>query len=254
MLSSQDLGVIRALAWTDFKLRYRRSILGFFWSLLKPLLMLATLYTVFSIFLRFDVERYPLFLLLGILLWNFFAESTTSGLQSIFQKGNLVKKGGILKTEVIVVSVLLTNFFSLALNLLVFFIFAVALALPFSLTVLALFLFLLQLFILSLGLSFGLAALNLWYGDIRHVWDVLLQIGFWATPIVYPVSAVPKELVKFYMLNPLARIINDSRDAVIFGGLPSPGHQLITWVICFSVLLLGYAIFRRLRTGFGERL
>jgi lipopolysaccharide transport system permease protein len=250
-MRSEELELVMSIAWTDFKLRYSRSTLGFFWSLLKPLLMLTTLYIVFSLMINLQIDHYVLFLLLGIILWNFFTEATTSGLKSLAAKAGLIKKC-VFNKRLIVISACITSLFSLLLNLAVFAVFIIIFRVPLRIHSLMLPAFIILLFILSLGISYALSVLYLRFKDMDHIWDVLLQVGFWITPIVYSLSIIPSRYVKWYTLNPLARIINDSRDAVLFHSLPSFKHIAITVIGCIIIYIIGRLIFDKNSRKLGE--
>jgi lipopolysaccharide transport system permease protein len=243
--------LIRTLAWTDFKLKYNRSVLGFVWSLLKPLLMLTTLYIVFSLLINLKIEHYVLFLLLSIIIWNFFAEATNGGLKSLAAKANLIKKS-VFQKKVIVISSCLSSLLSLLMNIVVFCIFALVFKLKISIHALIFPFLIIILFILVLGISYALSVLYVLYKDIDHVWDVVLQVSFWITPVVYSLSIIPEKYVKWYILNPLARIINDSRDAIIFNSLPSVKHVMITVLVCVIIFFIGKLIFNKLAPKVGE--
>ncbi|MBI5149107.1 ABC transporter permease [Candidatus Pacearchaeota archaeon] len=245
--------LIKEFVITDFKLRYNRSVLGFFWSLIKPLLMLGTLYIVFSIFFNLNIPNYQLFLLLGLVVWTFFVEATVLGTQSLVSKGVLIKKINFPKAAVVLSSNLtcLVTFF---LNLLVFSFFFVIARKGIGVYSFLFIFFIFELFLLSLGISYLLSALYVKYRDMIHIWDVLIQVGFWITPIVYPLSFIPENILKFYMLNPIARIINDSRDVILNNTLPSFWHLMMTLIICTLVYLLGITIFKKRSREFAEQL
>ena len=181
--TKQEINLIRELTWIEFKLRYNASILGFFWSLLNPLLMLSILYLVFSVLIRNDIAYYPIFLLIGIILWNFFAESTTNSAAIIITKSPLINKI-YFKREILVIATCITTFITLLLNLIILGIFMIISKIGFNLVLLYSIFILLNLFLLSLGLSFGLAAFYTKFRDLQHIWRVLLQAGFFITPII----------------------------------------------------------------------
>jgi ABC-2 type transport system permease protein len=255
--SMNNLRIIKDLTLTDFKLKYNRSVLGFFWSLLKPLLMLATLYIVFHMLIRLDVPHYELFLLLGIILWSFFTEATSFSMNAMARNTGLIRKT-VFNKRLIIISTNLSSLITLLLNLAVFFLFVVLFDAGFSWH-LALFAVLLaELFILTLGTSFLLSAFYVRFRDLGHIWDVLMQIGFWVTPIIYPISLIPRQFHNIYILNPLARIIEDSRNALIFHKLPPLDfsylkHVSITLIICVGMLVLGIIIFNRKSRRFAEQ-
>lgn len=207
---------------TDFKLRYQSSVLGYLWSLLKPLMLFVILYVVFTQFLRIGrgVPNYPISLLLGIVLWTFFVEASSNALKSIVGRGGLIRKINIPR-YLIPISVIASSFINMLLNLLVVLIFVLlANNTPLSLTTLIVFpLLMLELIAISVATGFFLAALYVKFRDIEHIWDVAKQALFYVTPIIYPLSLIGNETVrKILMLNPLAQIIQSARAVVTYGG------------------------------------
>lgn len=207
---------------TDFKLRYQGSVLGYVWSILKPLFLFAILYTVFTQFLRIGagIPNYGLSLLLGIVLWSFFAEATSGALKSIVAKGSLIRKVDIPRHLIPVASVA-SAFVNMLLNLVVVFIFAFftsgnALS---WMTLLIMPILLFELILVTLAAGFFLAAVYVKLRDINHIWEVVKQALFYGTPIIYPITLLPYEsLQKLLLLNPLAQIIQDARAVVSWDG------------------------------------
>lgn len=247
------INLIRELAVTDFKLRYSSSILGYFWSLLHPLLIFGTLYLVFSIFMRWDVEYYQLYLLLGIVLWTFFSETTTNGMRAIVYKAAIVKKVKFPRALLVIASNV-TTALTFLLNLIVFAIFFAISDAKISWTLIVFPLYLLELILIGLGVSFLLAALFVKFRDLIHLWQIALQIGFWITPIIYPLSFIPQKYLFLVSINPMARIIMDSRNAIIYATLPTLRHQIFTFLFALAVLAIGYVIFKWLEPRFAEEL
>ncbi|MBA3064482.1 ABC transporter permease [Candidatus Woesearchaeota archaeon] len=245
--------LIREFTINNFKLKYKNSSVAYLWSILTPLLMLATLYIVFSIIMKLDVPHYQLFLLIGIIFWNFLSEATTTSMNSLLAHGNIIKKMNF-PNYVVVVSSCLSSFVTLLLNLIIFFLFtlifnvkltAIAIILPF---------YLIELFILVLGISFFLSAFYPKFRDLSHIWTFLLLIGFWVTPIIYKETIVPEKYLKYYMLNQLARLINEARDILIYHYTPTLKQVLITLIICVLIFALGFLFFRKKSPYFAEEL
>lgn len=244
------------IALTDFKIKYDNSILGYLWSLLKPLLMFGTLYLVFSVFVRWDVENYRLYLLLGIILWNFFAEVTLNSMVLLEGKSSILKKINFPRW-IIVIASSLTSLFTLMLNLVVFFIFFIVSGSHFHFSNLLLIVYLIELYIFSVGFALFLCALYPKFRDIHHIWEVFAQLGFWLTPIVYPISIVPAKYHRLIFLNPAARIIQGARQALIDGQgsdfLALKSHLIIIF-ISSCLFLIGLALFNKLSVSFAEDL
>lgn len=243
------------MAIMDFKLKYDNSALGYFWSLLKPLLMFGTLYLVFSVFIRWDVENYKLYLLLGIILWNFLAEVTLSSMLFLEGRAPILKKI-YFPRWVIVIACSLTALLTLSLNMIVFFIFFVLSGAQFSISIFMLPLYLLELYVLVVGLALFLCALFPKFRDVHHIWEVFVQLGFWITPIVYPISIVSEKYHSLIFLNPAARIIQGCRQALIGptgGFMAFKSHIIIiSFAVCFFVIGLG--LFNKLSRSFAEDL
>jgi len=211
-------------------------------------------YLVFSVFMRFDgVSHYQLYLLLGILLWNYFAESTTSGMASIQYKAPLISKINFSKW-VIVLASNLTSILSLIINLMIFSVFFVASGASFLSGMLFFPIYLVQLVILSLGVSFALSSYYLKYRDLMHIWGIVIQVLFWMTPIIYPVSIIPENIRHYFTLNPMAGIIDGSRSVLIYGGQPDPSGVLFTSIVIAVILVAGLALFNRRSHKFAEEI
>lgn len=208
--------LLKQLVKTDFKLRYQGSILGYVWSLLRPLAIFVILYIVFIRFLSIGrgVPHYPIYLLLGIVLWNFFIEVTTGSVSVIVSSSELIRKINFPKYVII-----LANSFSalinLFLNLIIVAIFMYINNVDVRMTALLFPLLIVELFIFSLALAFFLSAAFVRFRDISYIWEVVVQGAFYATPILYPLSLIPIAAAKILMLNPVAQIIQDSRYVLV---------------------------------------
>jgi lipopolysaccharide transport system permease protein len=245
--------LIWVLAWVDFKQRYKNSVLGYFWSLLEPLLMLGVLFVVFSNLMRFQVEYYPLFLLQGIIMWSFFSRSTTSSLTTIVLKPQLVKKT-YFPRDILVISGCITALLMSIFESIVFAAFLLFFKIPLSLNILYLPVIIFLFFLIALGASLALAALNVYYRDIQYIWALILQIGFFATPVIYPLSVFPPDLLKVLSYNPLAQVIFVARDITLYSKVPNLASFLFVIFMAGFVLAIGYAIFMRLEPQFAEEL
>lgn len=222
IISRNNKILLSEMIRTDFKLRYQNSVLGYIWSLLKPLMLFAILYIVFTKFLHIGrgVPNYAHSLLLGTVLWSFFVEASTGALKSIVGRGSLIRKINIPR-YLIPVSVIASSFINLALNLVVVFIFLLfANDVPLSAeTLILLPLLLTELIVVSVAVGFFLATTFVKYRDIEHIWDVVKQALFYTIPIIYPLTMIPNvSIQKILVLNPLAQIIQDIRATVTYGG------------------------------------
>ena len=252
--------LIRQLVKSDFKLRYQGSVLGYLWSLLRPMAIFITLYIVFVKFLRIggDVPHFSMYLLLGIILWNFFLEATNGSIVSIVNKGDVIRKIWFPK-YIIVVAVSAQALINLLINfgIVAFFIWFLKIDLRFDLVFLPL--VVAQLYIFSLAVSFLLASVYVRFRDIGHIWEVVSQAAFYGTPILYPLTLVPEQAAKLLILNPLAQIIQDARFVLItdqsitinqlYGGHKA---RLITYGLTLLILFVAAWYFRRSSRSFAE--
>lgn len=219
ILTKKNRILLKELVITDFKLRYQGSALGYLWSILKPLFLFAILYVVFDQFLKLgrDIEHFPVYLLLGIVLWNFFSEATNLGLQSIVGRGDLLRKINFPK-YIIVVSATISSLINLAINLCVVVVFMLINQVDLRIEALLIIPLIIELYIFSLAVAFFLAALNVKFRDTGYLWEIFMQALFYATPIIYPISMVLAQSVlatKIIMLSPVAQIIQDARHALV---------------------------------------
>jgi len=251
------------LVRTDFKLRYQGSVLGYAWSLLRPLFIFLILYIVFVKFLRIgnSIEHYPVYLLLGIVIWNFFVEMTSQSLGSIVGRGEVIRKIQIPRWS-IVFSSSISALINLGLNFMVIALFMIISDVPLTPTILLLPLVLLEVYVLALGVSLFLAAAFVKYRDVSYIWEVVLQAGFYATPILYPVTLVTNITVqKLILLNPMAQAIQDARylavtrqTTTIYNVFEGGWYCLIPFGITVLVLLIGVLYFRKESKYFAENL
>lgn len=263
VFSKQNRALLAELVRTDFKLRYQGSVLGYAWSLLRPLLLFLILYIVFVKFLKIGtgVPHYPVYLLLGIVMWSFFNEMTVQSLGSIVGRGDLIRKIRIPRW-IIVLSSSISALINLFLNLLVVVLFLFVNHVDLLRTTLWLPLILLEVYVLALGLSLFLSSAFVKYRDVEYIWEVILQAGFYITPILYPISKITSlTFQKLIMLNPMAQTIQDARYAIISHQV-STAHQIfqggwyqfIPFVVVLIILLVGLAYFKKESKYFAENI
>ncbi len=216
VLKPSNQSLIRELVSSDFKLRYQGSVLGYLWSLLRPLFLFGVLYVVFTHVIRLgnNVPHYPQYLLLGLVLWQFFVESTSAGMNAITGRGDLVRKVSIPKYT-IVLSTTISAFVTFCLNMVVVFVFMAIGHVAIRPVILVALPLIAELVVLCLGIAFILSTLFVRFRDISHIWDVVLQVMFYATPLIYDFKIVPHHLAKILSLNPLAQIFQDIRSVMI---------------------------------------
>lgn len=264
VLSRRNRILLKELVITDFKLRYQGSVLGYLWSLLKPLMLFTIMYFVFVRFLKFGegIPHFEVALLLGLVLWTFFTEATMQGMQSIVARGDLIRKIDIPK-YIIVISGTISALINMSLNLIVVFAFILLNGVDLTWNVLLLPINILELFVLALSLAFILGAVYVKFRDIAPIWEVISQGLFYATPIIYPLSMVMSNsndmIAKVLMLNPVAMIIQDARynaisqETVTTSNLiNNPFIAAIPHIIIGVLLVVAVVYFRRSQKYFAE--
>jgi ABC-2 type transport system permease protein len=263
VLTKKNRALLAELVRTDFKLRYQGSILGYAWSLLRPLLLFLILYVVFVKFLRIGkgVEHYPIYLLLGIVIWNFFSEMTNQSLSSIVGRGDLIRKIRIPRW-IIILSSSFSALINLGLNLLVVLVFMVFNKVDLLETSLWFPLILIEVYIFSLGLSLFLSAAYVKYRDIRYIWEVILQAGFYLTPIIYPLTLITNETFqKIILSNPMAQAIQDARYSLVTHQTLTSAklfdrgwYMLIPFLLVLIVFIIGITYFKKESKYFAENI
>jgi ABC-type polysaccharide/polyol phosphate export permease len=253
IFTKKNLRILKEIAVSDFKVRYQNSVLGYIWTLIKPLLLFAVLYLVFSVFMRFPVENYQLYLLLGVVIWNFFAEATVVALRSFETKQSLITKIYFPRIIVVIASTL-TSFMTFLLNMIVFFVFLTLSNIGFHLSFFFFLIYIFELYFIILAVSLILSALYVKFRDLSHIWDVLLQVGFWLTPIIYPVSLIPEAYHRYIYLNPLARIIEYSRVVFIDGYIPAFNLNIILFLMTIVIFIFSVFVFRKFESQIAENI
>jgi len=243
--------VIWILVKKDFKIRYRNSALGFIWSLLNPLSIMAILTVVFSLLLRSGIKNFPVFLLAALLPWRFFQIGTMQATASIAGNPSLVKKI-YLPRYLLVLTNNLASFASFIMEFAALIPIMIILGMTPTIDALLLPIIMVIEFLIVLGISLGLAALNVFYRDFYQIWEIALQLGFFLSPIFYDPNIIPEPYRLYYSLNPMARIIESTRKILFHNTTPALLDFMIPLLFGLMLLAIGYAIFRKLEPRFAE--
>lgn len=240
---------ISSLVSRDFKLKYRRSLLGVLWSVLNPLLMMCVLTVVFSTMFRFSIENYPLYVILGNVLFSLMADSTSGAMYSILESSSLIKKVRIEKMIFPVEKVLfqLVNF---CISLIAVAIVMAALRVPPHLSLLMLPILLIDVVLFSAGIGLALSALAVFFRDICHLWGVVITAWTYATPLFYPVELLPEWAVPIMQMNPMYHFVTYFRSITLSGTIPGLGENLLCFIMGLVALLVGFLIFRKTEKKF----
>jgi len=255
-------GLLRSLIVRNLKLRYKSSMLGFAWSLLSPLLMMGAFTFVFTVLMPSgQVENYPLFILCGLLPWQFFSSSLSYSVGTVVHNAHLVKKI-YFPREILPLASVVSNLVDFLIASLILLLLLPLLGNEFSLRLLLLPLVMLMEALFTLGLSFVLSALNVLYRDVQQLMGFVLLMWFFFTPVfyslehtmpTYTVSGMALDIREWvYRVNPLAAYV-DAYRAILYGRtMPSSVLVLETILVTLVLLAVGYRVFVHLSPRFPE--
>ncbi len=241
--------ILRELVVRDIKVRYRRSFLGLFWTLLSPLLTMMVMTLVFSALFKMTIPHFPVYFLAGSILFSFNTEATTSAMMSIFTNGSLIKKVSIPK-YLFPMARVLSALINLGFACLALLIVMIIIGVPFRATLFIVPVPIVYLVLFTTGISLALAALTVFFRDINHLYSVLVMLWMYMTPLFYPVSIIPDGFSWIYKLNPMYYYIEYFRSLVLEGVIPGVTHNVICLLSGVLSLLVGMLIFRRLQDRF----
>ncbi len=248
----------------DFRVKYQGSVLGYLWTLLNPLFMFGILYFVFTVAfpLGKGIEYYPAYLILGLVMWNFFLEAVVTGMGSIVGHGDMIRKVSIPKYTIVISSTVmaLINFI---LNLTVVAIVMILVKVDLTWNVLYFPLVILEMFIFATGLGFLFSALLVKFRDMTNIWDIVSQALFYLSPLLWLPHVIANQsseyMLKVLMLNPLAQIIQDARWALITDQTQTPYYVNGLWLgrvlpiaIVIVIAIISYVYFHKQSKNFAE--
>ncbi len=235
--------------------QYKQSVLGYAWAFLNPLTLLLTLSFVFSVLLRFPSQGLPyaLFVLVGLLPWMFFANGLSAATDSVSGAMNLVTKV-YFPREILPMAAINTKIVDLFFGLIILVGLMMIYNHPPTETVLWVpLLFAIQV-IFTAGLAFPMAALNVYFHDVRYLVGVVLTMWFYLTPVIYPVEIVPSKYQFIFDLNPMAILVNAYRRVILLDDSPAMDRLLLGLGIAVVTFVVGYFLFKRMEAGFADRI
>jgi ABC-type polysaccharide/polyol phosphate export permease len=241
--------LIWALALRELKVRYKRSVLGFMWALLNPALLMLVLTVVFTTIMPTNIPHFALFLLSTLLLYLFFSQSLSYAVESMVGNAELIKKVAVPKL-VFPVSAVLSNIINLLLSLIPLVLLTFAMGHHFYWTWIFIPIPLAALTLLTLGATFFFAAANVYYRDVSHIIQIVLQALFYLTPIIFSIDQIPAKYRWMFWLNPLTFSLSDFRMYTFYGMLPSFASIAASFVAGFFALAVGFGVFRKYQHEF----
>ncbi len=238
----KNSNLIFELIKSDLKTKYKNSLLGFLWIIFEPLFLMLIIYTVFSKFIRFNMQNYPLFILSGTILWRFFVNTTNQSLQLFQRNKDLILKVKIERMILpfsLVLSNLIMVFFEYAIYIGIYFI--VKKSIPLTSIIFFPYIIIFSLFLF--GLSTILSTFYVFIKDLKAGWEIFAQGLFFLCPIFYPYEIVPYNLIQFYMINPVAVFIMGMQDILFYSNIPDPTVIINSLLFSLIFSLIGYIVF-----------
>ncbi len=233
----------------DIKLKYRNSVLGIIWSLLNPLLMTAVLSIVFMALFKNNIEHFPLYVMSGRILYQFFADSTNFAMNSIHANGQLIRKVYVPK-YFFPLSRVCSSFITTLISMVTLIILMPIEGVPFRWMNLLFVIPLFYLFVISAGIGLLLASINVFFRDLQHMYSIVLMIIMYMTPIFYPASIIPQKYQHLLQLNPLHPIMEMFRDVVTYGTIPTLTLHYVPIFYMFLTGILGLFVFYKTQDRF----
>lgn len=245
--------LLRELVARDMKLRYKRSTLGFAWSLLNPLAQLLVFNFVFTRVLPLNIPNFPSFLFIGLLVWNWFQASLILGTGAIVDNRELIKRPSFPSGILPIVSVS-TNFIHFLLALPILFIFLILSGIQLTGAILLLPILFVVQFLFTLSLAYIVATCHVYFRDTQYLLSILLLLGFYLTPVFYNPNSIPASAKIIYRLNPMVTLIEDYRAILLEGSIPELIPLLLVTLAAALLLWAGYSIFNHSSQRFVEEL
>ena len=241
--------LISQLVGSSFKTKYKRSVLGIFWSFLNPLFTMIVQYFVFSNLFRFDIDNYHIYLLIGITFWGFFSTSISRSLWSIVRNAQLIKKVYVPKW-IYVFSEIISSFIDLSISVIPLFVLIVFSGIKYNRTVWLVIIPIACLVIFTIGFGMMMAAFMVYFRDIEHIWAVVSMIWMYATPIFYSMEVLPENVRGLLKYNPLYMVIDFVRTCILKGISPYPGIYVSCFISAVIMFIVGSLTFKKLQDGF----
>ena len=241
--------LLSQLVRRDIKIKYRRSVLGIFWSFLEPLLSMVVLTIIFSTLFKHTISNFPVYYLTGMLMYQFFAGGTNAAIRSIKSNSSIMKTIYVPK-YMYSLSAILSNFVTFLLSMIVLFMIMLVTNAPFTIYIIFASLPILALLLLTIGLGLILATVNVFFRDIEHFYGVFLMLLMYAMPIFYPADIVPANFRFIQYYNPLYAVIQCCRSSFLYGTLYNTIHLLFAMGSGIVALLIGIAVFYRYQDRF----
>ena len=233
--------------------KYKHSFLGVIWSFMNPLLQIAVYALVFQVILKSNIENYAVYLCCGLVPWQYFSSVVLRGAATIIDNGNIIKKV-YFPREILPISVVASEGVNFLISTTIILGFVIFGGIGLSWNILWYFLILAIQIIVAIGIAFIVSSLTVYFRDLLHLLGILMQLLFYATPIVYSMDSVPASMKWLLMLNPMSYLIEGYRNIFYNKTMPNFKGLLIALVMGVVLCVCGYFIFRKLEKRFAEEL
>ena len=253
----KDLYNYRELLKTNIKKdvggKYKNSFLGVLWSFVNPLLQIAVYAFVFQIILKSNIENYAVYLCCGLVPWQYFSSVVLRGAAVIIDNGNVIKKV-YFPREILPISVVTSEGVNFLISTIIILGFVIFGGIGLSINILWYFLIVAIQYIVSIGVAFLVSSLTVYFRDLLHILGIIMQLLFYATPIVYAIDSVPSKFQWLVKLNPMSYLITGYRDIFYNKTMPSFHGLLIAFTMGIILITVGYLVFKKLEKRFAEEL
>ena len=233
--------------------KYKHSFLGVLWSFVNPLLQIIVYAIVFPLIMRNNIEYYVVFMVCGLIPWNYFSTVINRASFTMIENGNIIKKV-YFPREILPLSVVTSETVTFLISSIIIVAFTIGYGLGITINIVFYPILLVIQFILLLGISLFVSSITVYFRDLQHFIGVLLQLFFYATPIVYSIDAIPENFTWIFKFNPMTYIIEGYRDIFYYQTIPEMGSLLKVLVIGILVCITGYLLFNKLQKKFAEEL
>lgn len=237
----------------DIRGRYKNSILGVFWSFLNPLLQLAVYAIVFPLIMKSDIPNYTVFVCCGLIPWTFFSTAISRTSFVMVENGNIIKKV-FFPREILPISIVTSELVNFFISTIIILAFVIAYGMGFTWYIVFYPVILIVQYILLIGISLLVSSLTVYFRDLQHFIGILLQLLFYATPIVYGMDIIPVSFQWILKLNPMSYIIDGYRSIFYYQRMPDLVGLGIVFAISIVLCIVGYFIFNKLQKRFAEEL
>lgn len=244
--------MIWELSFSDFRLRDQGTALGFIWTLLYPLLFFCVLYTIFADWMK-TIKDFPLYMLIGMIQWNFFSGATTAAISSIMRYSNFVKSIAFPK-ECIVYASVIAVLFSHSLELLMLIVFCAIIKGFISIHIWFLFPILILTLFFTISVSLLLALIGVYFLDMTRIWSIVTTMGFFLTPIFYSLDMLSPFKRSVILLNPMTHVIKATREILLDGIFPDVHGLVYVFVLSVVLFIVGYILFKKFEGFFVEKI